>query len=99
MYFLRTEVIRKTLNAHVAENFDIDLAAEGSWKRLLTSSSYMGPMTTFVRSKWETAIENKKYSILFASKELVDTVERYKDGSESMQRGSEPGWEEPPRRK
>lgn len=69
---LRKDVIRETPGAHIANYFDTDAAAEGLSKRMLTASSLMGPIATFVRRKTDIPMENRNYSVAYASKDLMD---------------------------
>lgn len=96
---LRRNLIENTLDADFAWCLSTGAAAESLSKRLLTSSSVMAPMATFVRCKMDVAIVSLKYSVAFASNELMDTVEPYKDGSESLQSCRDSRSDDPPGRK
>lgn len=45
------KVIGETLNAHIGKLFDRYEAAEGRSKKLLTSTSFIAPIATFLRRK------------------------------------------------
>lgn len=48
---LRKAVLCEMLDAYIAKFIDTDAAADRLWKKLLTSSSFMVPIATFVRLK------------------------------------------------
>lgn len=60
MDLLRRDVIGDTLDAHVARFFEKDEAAEGLWKRMFTSTSFMGRIENFAGHRMDTATEDKK---------------------------------------
>lgn len=84
LVMLRKDVIEETLDAQIAKRFDTDAASKRLSKRLLTSSSFMAPITTFVRRKLNTTMEYMEFSVTFASTALVDTVEPFNDENESL---------------
>lgn len=51
--------------------------------RLSITSSFMAPIITFVRCKAYTVMEEKKYSVVYASKELMDFIQKVHDDNES----------------
>lgn len=71
----RKGVIGATLDAHITNYFNIDVVANKFSKRFLTSSLFISPITTFVGRDADIVMENKKYSVAYASKELMGTVE------------------------
>lgn len=96
---LRKRVIEKNLDTHIAKYSYKDAAAEGWSERLLTSSSIMASNVTFVKRGTYTTIENKKYSVIYASQNLMDTAGPSNDGSESLPSRSDSGTEKPLRNK
>lgn len=82
MDLLRTDVIEKTLDAHIGKYSNTNEAAKGFLKRLLVSNAFVVPIATFVRLIMDIARENMKYCVAFASKERMDTVDLYNDKSE-----------------
>lgn len=56
---LRKELLGKTLDADVSELFDLDAAADRLSKRLLTSSSFIAPIDTFVDRESDSSISDK----------------------------------------
>lgn len=65
---LRKKVVRDTLNADIVNYCNTDVAANKLSKRLMTSSSFMTPITTFVRQKMDTAMESKNHNTALESK-------------------------------
>lgn len=53
-------VIIKTLDAHTASVSVTDEARGGFAKKLLASAPFSAPITTFIRSKTDSAVEKKK---------------------------------------
>lgn len=86
----------KMIVAHTAEYFNTYTAAERLLKRPFNYSSFMAFLATFGRRKSATTMENNRYSVANASKDVMDTVEPYNDPDESMQNCSKSGSEEPP---
>lgn len=78
------DVIGETLDAHIANFFDTNAAAEGLSKRLLASSPFMVPIATFMRRRTDTALKENNYSTAFVSIEPVDTVQTYNDDNEPL---------------
>lgn len=70
---LRKEVIGDTLDSHIARLFDTDADSDRLSKRFLFSSTFMGPIATFVRRKPDAAMEEKKNSAEFMTKDPMDT--------------------------
>lgn len=56
---LREDVIGETLNAHIAELFDMDAATNRVFEKILMWSSFIAPITMFVQRKTETTIADK----------------------------------------
>lgn len=50
-------VICNTIDAHIANYFNVDANADKLSKRLLNSSSFIAPITTFVRLQADTTLE------------------------------------------
>lgn len=71
---LRQDLIGETLDAYKAKFSNTDEAAEGFRKILLTCSSFMRPIDTFVGHKTNIGRKGKKLSIAHALKELIDIV-------------------------
>lgn len=71
------------LDAHIAAFFNTNEAGEGLSKRLLTSTSLMPPIGTFVRPKENMATEDKNYSTNVASKGSVTMIPGFQDDRES----------------
>lgn len=93
---LRKKVIGETLNAGIAKFFDTDAAPVRLSKKLLTSSSFMALITTFVRRKTDSAIADQKCRLAMASKkEAVPDLEAYDDIIETPPSRSDSGSEEP----
>lgn len=67
---LRKQGIGETLEAQVAKFSCTDAAANRLWKLFLASSSSMVAFVPFVRwrRKTDSAIEDMKYNIFFATK-------------------------------
>lgn len=84
---------------HNARLIDTNAAAKGLSKRFLTSRLFLGPMATCLRRKTDTAMEENMYSSAFGSKELVDTVQTFKDYIKSPPSSSDSKSDEVPRRK
>lgn len=71
------DLIAKTLGAHIANVFDTIVAARGLSKNLVASSSFIGPIGTFIRLKATTTLDKKKYSFAKASKDPMDTAKSF----------------------
>lgn len=95
----RKDVVREALGSHIAKYSNTDAAANGLSKMLLTSSSFIMPIMTFAIREMYTSMENQKYSVPYAIKEIIDIVELYNDGSKSPASCSESRSGEPPGRK
>lgn len=93
---LRNEVIGKMLDAHIVKMFYTHATAERLSKSLLSSSSFRASTATFVTRKRDAAMEDKKYTSTFASKELISNVETYTGDSESPDSPSDSGSDEVP---
>lgn len=76
------EVLRETPDAHDKKLFDTDAALEELFKRWLASSSIMVPIATFIWREANTAMNEKKYNISYASKEPM-AVEPVDHGCQS----------------
>lgn len=63
MGLARMEVVADTLDAHIAQYFNTDVATDKLSKRLLTSSAFMAQIATCLRHIMDTAMEDKKYSV------------------------------------
>lgn len=72
----RKQVIGKRLDSSIAKEFHTNAAAEGLSKRLLPSNAYMVPMATCVRRTTDTTMENQRYCVPYASKDLMHNLER-----------------------
>lgn len=93
---LRKEVVGETLDVHIAKFLDMDAAADRVSKKLLTSSSLMAPVVTFVQRKSDTAIADKGTEFTKASKmEPVIATEIYGDIVEELPSQYDSGSEEP----
>lgn len=57
----REDVIGETLNTHISRCFDTCAATDRLSKKLLTSSSFMTAISTIVRHKTDTAIEEQNW--------------------------------------
>lgn len=89
----------ETLEAHLAKFFNTNASAGWLAKKLPASSSYMAPISAFVRRKLHNAVEDKKYSTTFASKEPIDMVQTLKDDRKPLPRRSDYTSDELPRGK
>lgn len=67
------------MDAHITKLFDTCAASKEFSKSMLTSSSFMAPITTFVRRTTNTSMYENKYSVAYASKEPMDTVQTCND--------------------
>lgn len=76
------DVIGDTMDAHIAKFLDTNAAADRLSQRLLTLSTFMSPLVTFMRRKIDTAKE--EYSTAFLTKDPINTVERNKDVTDSL---------------
>lgn len=88
---VRNNVIRETLGTQPVKFIETDAVSEGLLKMLLASSSFMEPIATFLRRQKDTAMEQRKYSTAFASKQLIATVPTFKDDSKSSPSRSDSG--------
>lgn len=71
---LCNDVLEDTLDAHTAKFSDIDAATDRVSRRSLMSTTFMAPITKFVRRKTDTTKE-EKYSNALDTKSLMDSVE------------------------
>lgn len=62
---LREDVFGETLDAHKAKVPDKDAADDWFSKGVLTTSSFMGSVSTYVRRETDTAMNDKKHSSSF----------------------------------
>lgn len=97
---LRKDVIRETLDATTAKPFDTDTAVDRLSKKLLTSSSFMVPITTFLQRRIDTAIADKFTVLKKATKmKPMAAMEQYGDTIEEPPSRLDSGSEEPHRRR
>lgn len=75
---LLREVIRDTLDSHIARFFVAGAAANRPSQRFLTSSAFMVPIVTFIKRKIDITME-QKYRIAFTTDGSTDNVEINKD--------------------
>lgn len=83
---LRESFIAEALFAHIANCFDTDAADGWFPKRLLAFNSSMECSATFVTRITDAAMDEKKYSVTYASNEQMHRVQAYKDERRSLQR-------------
>lgn len=96
---LPKEVIEDTLDAHIANSLDTDVATDKPSRSSLTFSPFMVPIVTSVGCKTDTDMESMKYSTSPVSKEMMESGETYSDESEPPPSRLESGSEEPSSRK
>lgn len=95
---LRKDVIGEKLDRHIAKFFDTEAATDGLSKKLMTSSSFMAPIATFVSRRPDSAIADMGTAAAKASKiEQFDAIEIYNDVIDSPPSRLESESEGPPR--
>lgn len=77
-------VIGEKMDTCIAKFLGTDAAAKWFSRTLLTSSSFMAPIATFLRSKTDTVRADTAYSIVFARMELIGTVQTFNDDRKSL---------------
>lgn len=65
------DVIGECFDAHIAKAVDMDEAAEGFWSRLLSSSSLMAPIATFIRQKTDMGYRGEEMQYYCSAKGAV----------------------------
>lgn len=96
---LRKDGIGEVLDTRITKTFDTDAAAEGLSHRLVTFRSFMMLIATFISLEANTAMDENKYSVLYPSKELMNTIKTVDDDSKSPLRTSDSGSEKIPCKK
>lgn len=83
----RKQVIEEMLGVHTVKSSDTNEAAEGLSKSLLTSTSFIAPIATFVLLKTDLAMEGQKYIAAVGAVEPEDTIQMFDDASDLPQDG------------
>lgn len=85
---IRKQFIPDTMNAHVANYFNMDVAADKLSKGWLTSGSFRALIAALVRRKLYLVMDEKKCIVAYSSMEPMDTSKTFNDDSKSASRWS-----------
>lgn len=78
------EVIRETFGAHIAKFFDTHPATERVLNRWLAIKSFREAIASFVKSKADKEMGDKKHRTAFVSKKPIDGVRTFNDDKELL---------------
>lgn len=94
---LREGVTGKMLKAHIVKGLNTNAPAVGLSSKFPASISFMAPIATFVRRRSDTAMEEKKYSFVYTSKEPANAEMTVNDDSKTPPSRFDCGDDEVPR--